>query len=161
MRIITLFLICSLLLLSTSCDKKTLRDFKNASAQMKIYGINFTRANIDSFKAGDLSKDDLRILNRATRRYLEAVKIFDAEIKVAEQIIKDSKSAPKTTLDKLRVVFSEQVVAEFNRILDTLAQIPGANNEKVKNIIASIRLTIATIESLLSETESQGELNYV
>ena len=156
-KIIAMCLIFAVLL-SFACDKKkTLRDFKEASAKMKIYGKDLIQANIDAFKANEISRDDLEKFNRVSRRFVEAVKIYDDALKTAETVMTKNENPPRTTLDKLNIIFEEQVVAEFFRILDTLKILPNANNETIKNIIAGIRLTILAIQAMLADVRIYQE----
>lgn len=149
-------LIVSVLFMSACPSAKTLRDFKETSAKMKIYGIKLIQANIDAFKAGEISQADLAKLNAATGGFVEAVKIYDEALKQTEIIVKETKTLPKDALDKLSIIFNEKVVDAFFKILEVLS--PNAQTETIKNIIAGIRLTILAIGAALGEfKQMQGE----
>lgn len=148
--LIGIILIYSLVFTMACPAKKTFRELKETSAKMKIYGTNLIQANIDAFRAGEVTQADLTKLNRVTRRFMEAITIYDDAIRAAETVANQTANVPTTTLDKLRIILDEQVVTEFFAVLDILRVLPIANSDKFKSIISGIRLTILAIQATVA-----------
>src|SRR5213595_2359500 len=104
--------------LMTACPDKneTIRDFKNNSAKLKIYARNIQRANNDSFDAGDLTKDQLRVLTKATAKFRDAIKALDKGIIAAEFVLRDNPDGKRTVIDMLDRILVDQVFVAFDEM---------------------------------------------
>jgi hypothetical protein len=153
---LSLIFVFSVMLTACPNREKTIRTAREASAQMKIYGVRLIQANIDAFKAGEISRDEFARLNALTGAFIEGVKIYGDALHEIE-VIADGATIPKATIDKLAAIFDAHVVDKFFAILEKLKITPGANSETVKAIISAIRLTILSIQSAFA---TAGQLEH-
>ena len=140
-------------LFTAGCPKgqKSVRKARELSAQMQIYGIKLIEANIASFKANEITQNQLAELNKGTALYVKAIDVYRAAIREAETIVNSGKPLPAGTLNQISVILNSQVVEAFFDIMERLKIIPGAMSETVKNILAGIRLTILALQGVFAE----------
>lgn len=161
----TLFVLASLVFGLTGCPKaeKTVRTAREKSAEIAVYGEKLIQANIDAFKAGEISQATLADLNKVTRVFVDGVGHYRSAIAAAELAVKNG-TGDQSTVDTLYNVFDEKVVAAFFAILEKFSVLSGPHVETAKTIIAAIRLTIRAIQGAFSDARYQlelGEVNYV
>lgn len=141
-------------LLCTGCPKeqvqKNVRDFKEKSATLSVYGEKLITAFGNAFKDGDISKEQLAKLNIGTGAFTKGVGVFREAIAAAETIVKSGQPLPAGTLQNLNAILNEQVIDAFFDILVKLGALSIAQSEVVKTAISTIRLTILAISGALS-----------
>lgn len=144
-------------ILLTGCPKanETIRDFKNNSAKAKIYAIKIQQANIASFDAGDLTKDQLRVLTQATAKFRDGIKALDAGIRQAEVILRDNPDGKRTALDMLDRVLTDEVMTAFDQMI---AAITGVHtiDSRVEGWINTIRIALAALRAVLAGVHNAG-----
>lgn len=151
----SLVLICSVFF--TGCpsgEKTTIREFKEASAKMSVHGQKIIQANIDAFKAKEITAGQLADLNSVTRQFTNAVKVYREAIKVAERTIAAGEETVNGAAQRLRVVFTSVQQAYLN-LSNSIKGFPGANSEKAQAILAGIDLSISIITALFSQVERE------
>jgi hypothetical protein len=160
-KIVVMLLITSFSLLMTACPKanETIRDFKNNSAKLKIYARNIQKANNASFDAGDLSKDQLRVLTAASAKFRDAIKALDAGIVQAEFILRDNPDGKRTVVDMLDRILDQQVVAAFDGLVNAITGHPVVT-DNVRQWIEAIRIALAALRAVLASVQNaNGGLN--
>ena len=155
-KIFVCLLVISSLVFMTACPKaqKTYRSAKEASAKIQIYGTNLIQANIDAYKAKEISQADFAALNKLTGKFVEGVELYREALKEAEKILASGGTLPGGALDRLNAVFSEKVVDAFLKITEQLGVIPGGSSETIKNIVAGIRLAILTVQEAFASAHA-------
>lgn len=145
-------LLCSLLF-ATGCPggEKTVQKARQASAKLSVFGEKLIEANIDAFRAGEISLDQFRSLNNVTRKYVDGVRAYRAAVDIAEKAIAAGADA-KTSLAKVQTVFltAANLAAE---LAEQLKLITGSQAEIVRNIIVGIEIALATISSFFAEAD--------
>jgi len=153
------------LLFNSACPKKvekTFRKASEASANLSIYGEKLIQANIDAFKAKEISFETFELLNELTRKFVEGVKIYEKALDEAEKLIKENGGqAPVGTLERLSKIFSAEVADKFTAILAKFKLISGEQSEAIKTAVAGINLAILAIREAFAGTRDiQGGFNY-
>lgn len=137
-------------LLSTGCPSKTevaktVRDFKVKSAELSVYGGKLVTAFGDAYKAGEITREQLATLNVGTNKFVVAVGIYRAAIAEVETIVRDGKTWPTGTLDRLQLILNDGVIGTFLDILVRLGTLSIAKSEIVKTTLTAIRITLLAI----------------
>jgi hypothetical protein len=152
--IATLALLGILALTGCPGGAKSIRSAKEQSAKLKIYGRNIIRANVAGFKAGEISRSDLQVLNLATAKYIGAVAALDEGIKAAE--LASKAGGAKFDLDALERILNSEVVPAFVEMLGKLKLLPAGGSGIVQQAILGIQLTIAALRTISSEVRTAG-----
>lgn len=134
--------------------QKTIRDFREASAQIQIYGRNLIKANTEAFQAGEIDQPTFAELTRLTGKFVDGVNIYRDALKEAEKLVDSGQILPKDKFDALEVIFSEKVADAFLAITKRFNLIPELNTETVKTILAGIRIAIMTIQDAFSRADA-------
>jgi hypothetical protein len=144
------------------CPKaeKSLRVARENSAKMASYGEKIVQANIDAFKAGEISRELLVELNGLTGAFVNGLGGYRQALAAAEAAVKAG-DVDKTQLDYLYAIFDDQVVAAFFALLARFNVLKGPLGETVKTILASIRLTIRAIQGAFAASGYRGGIRYV
>lgn len=165
-KILLICVVLFSLLFNTACPekaKKTFRKASEASAKLSIYGEKLIQANIDAFKAKEISPETFNKLNSLTGKFVDGMKIYEKALDDAELVIKTSGEIPAGTLEKLSLIFNEHVVDSFLEILTEFKVVGNENSEVIKTLLAGIRLAILTIQESFTdarEFQNQGDSNY-
>lgn len=148
-------------LLSTGCPKapQSIRDFKEKSAQLSVYGEHLIKAFGDAEVAGEITKEQLGTLNKATGAYVKAVGVYRAAIAEAEQVLASGKTLPAGTITHLTSILNDQVVAAFFDILTSLHFMTESQAQLFETFISGLRLTILALQGAFSELTTQEGYN--
>lgn len=161
-RLAALLLVAAFAFGLTGCPKanETIRDFKNNSAKAKIYAIKIQQAHNASFDAGDLTKDQLRVLTKATAKFRDGIKALDAGVRQAEIILRDNPDGKRTVIDMLDRILTDEVVTAFDQMV---AAITGAHvvDSRVEGWINTIRIALAALRAILAGVHAEGGLQHV
>lgn len=156
--LIAIFLIFAVMAL-TACPKanKTLRTLRESSAKLSIYGTNIIHANIEAYKANEISANLFKDLTAFTGRYRDAVKIYRDSLDAAESIYKSTKNLPPGTIEKLSKLL-DAVVSAFTDLTTKLNLVTGSQANTIKNIIASVQLTFLALQGAFSQANQFREV---
>lgn len=154
---ITLLVFASFVFGLTGCPKanETIRDFKENSAKAKIYAIKIQQAHNASFDAGDLTKDQLRVLTQATAKFRDGIKALDAGIRQAEVILRDNPDGKRTALDMLDRILTDEVVTAFDQMVQAVTGVHPIDS-RVEGWINTIRIALAALRAILADVRTDG-----
>lgn len=146
---LTAYLTFCLIFLSACPKNATIRDFKNQSAKLKIYGLKLQLASNKAYGEGVISRGQLGFLTNCNEKFRMSLKTLDFAIKTAEAAAKDGaeKADILAMLDK---VLSDEVVKAFDALVEALTgnSIVG---EQVSEWIAAIRAALSALRILISQ----------
>lgn len=140
-------------LVMTGCPKgqKTVRTMKEKSAEMSIYGAKLVTAFGDAYRAREITQGQLAQLNVATKAFTIGLGAYRTAIAELERQVEANPTLPAGALDRLQVIFNDQVVATFFQILAAVGVVSLDKSQIIQTIISSIRLTILAIQGAFSE----------
>lgn len=149
-----LFLAPVIALSLTACPSKakideTIRDFKNHSASLKIYGRNLQIAFNESEAAGDLTKPQLKVLTAGSKKFRDALNKLSAGIRAAETFVANG-GEKRSALDTLEQLLREDVIKAFDELAETitghavLGETAGAWISMVRVAFAAMRVLFAS-----------------
>lgn len=150
--IIAVFALAAVLITSTGCPwsgNTTVQKARAASAKLSVLGEKVIQANIDAYKAGEISVDQFRSLNKVTRKYVDGVRAYRAAVEIAENAIKAGADA-RTELGKIQAIFLTASNAAVD-LAQELKLITGSQAETVRNIIVGIELALSTVATFFAE----------
>jgi hypothetical protein len=157
-----IFIACLMIwtLVLTGCPKgeKTVRQLREKSAELSVYGARITTAFGDAFRAGEITQDQLRQLNTLTGAFTTSIGAYRDALTAAEQVVKESGEVPPSTIQMLEKVLDDRVIAAFFDILAKVGALPISQSEVIKTIISGIRLTILAIRGAFSDARKQLNL---
>lgn len=147
-------------LVLTGCPKgeKTVRQLREKSAELSVYGNKIVTAFGDAYRAGEITQDQLRTLNVATGAFTTALGAYRDALTAAERVVKESGEVPPSTIQMLEKVLDDQVIVAFFEILAKVGVLPLAQSEVIKTILSGIRLTILSIRGAFSDARKQLNL---
>ena len=144
-------------LLTAGCPKgdKTIRELREKSAEMSIYGEKLVAAVGDAYRAGEISQEQLRQINVVTGAFVRGLGVYREAVSRTEQIIKNGEPLPRDALGVLNRLLDAQVVAAFFDVLVKIGGMPLANSVAIQAILSGIRLTILALQSAFSDARQQ------
>lgn len=153
-----LIIIYSLLLFGCPKGEKTVRELREKSAELSVYGTKIVRAFGAAFDAGEITQAQLCQLNVATGAFTEGLGAYRDALAVAERVVKEQGDIPAGTIQMLEKVLDDRVIAAFFDILIKVGAMPISQSEVIKTIISGIRLTILAIRGAFSDARRQLNL---
>lgn len=157
--IITMLLIYSIFLLGCPKGEKTYRKAKEASATVQIYSLKLIEANIDAYKAGEISLETKDKFAKLTGKLVKGISVYRNILGQAEKTLKNGNALDGNALATLNRVFDMEVVAPFLSILSEVNLLSGDKAELIKTIITSLRVAILTISDAFAQGKIYAEEN--
>lgn len=151
---ISLLIIYSMFLLGCPKGEKTYRRAKEASATVQVYSLKLIQANIDVFKAGEISLETKDKIAGLTGKLVGGIRIYRNALAQNENSLKDGNALDGNALATLNRIFDMQVIPPFLSILSEVNLLSGDKAELIKTIITSLRVAILTI----SDAFAQGKI---
>jgi hypothetical protein len=145
---VTAYLVFCVIFLSACPKNATVRDFKNQSAKLKIYGLKLQVATNNAYRDGIVSRQQLGFLTNCNEKVRLAVKGLDLAVKTAEQMAQDGAEKPDI-LAMLDKVLSEEVVKAFDALVEALTgnSIVG---DRINEYIVAIRAALSALRLLIA-----------
>lgn len=148
---VSLLIVYSLLITACPKGERTVRELREKSAELSVYGNKLVTAIGDAYRAGEISQDQLRTLNTATGAFVTGLGVYRDAVATAERTVRESGNVPAGTIQTLERVLDDRVIAAFFEVMAKIGVMPLANSEAIKAIISGIRLTILAISSAFSD----------
>lgn len=148
----SLLIIASIVLTGCPKGEKTVRQLREKSAEMSIYGTKLITAFGEAYKAGEITQDQLRTLNTATGAFVTGVGIYREALAEAERQVKAGE-APKDVLGRVDRILDAQVIATFFKILERIAGLSVERSAAIQAILSAARVAILAIKNAVSEAE--------
>lgn len=162
---LTLFILASVIFTFTGCDKsktqKSIRDFREKSAELSTYGGKLTKAFGDAYKAGEITQEQLAALNVATGAFTTGVGFYREAVAEAERVFKETGELPVSTINALSKIVNDRLIAAFFDVLVKVGVLPVAQSEVVKTVISSIRLLLLAIQAAIADVRNLVDKNKI
>jgi hypothetical protein len=146
----TLLILASLVL--TACPKgpKTVRDFREKSAELSTYGEKIITAFGDAYQAGEISREQLAAINPVSGAFVKAVGAYRVLVTEAERYVAAGQPIPTDLASKIdRGLLS--VETAFFAVTDIVRPLSAALSERVRAMFSAVRLAIAALKTLLAD----------
>lgn len=164
-QLLSLILICSFVMLLTACPKETaVRRSVKASYELSGLTVDVINATGKAYANGLISletkdklADSLKILSVGGKRFNQALDL------VIRESGGDETKVPMDKIQMLNKLFSDEVVAPFLQVLQSLKLLSPEKARQLHITIAALRTAVLTIslsfQSVAAERKFIGEVN--
>lgn len=147
----------SLPMMGCSKAEKTVKTFRTKSAQLAVYGEKITTAIGNAYVAGEISREQLKELNKATGAFTSGLGTYREAVSAAEKIVRSGQPLPRDALGVLDRLFDTEVVAAFTKIAEGVGVLSIGQSEKIKTLLSGARFLILAIKALIADARAEFE----
>ncbi len=160
--LIALIVLGSLILTGCPKAKKTVREFKEKSAEVTIYARNLNQAFNKAFIDGVITRDELRLYGTVDTAFGKALAAYRAGIEAAEKVVNETGELPKDTILKVDRLL-DSVVTAFLDLTVKLGVMSFAQSETVRTILRGIQMLLLSLKAFVADARGAYglEVNYV
>ena len=158
--LIALIVIGSLITAGCPKGQKTVREFKEKSAEVTVYAVKLGEAFNKAFTDGVITREELAIYDSVDRKFGAALKVYREAIVAAEKVVNETGKLPADVILKVDKLLDVTVNA-FLDLTVKLGVMSFAQSETVRTILRAIQMILLSLKTFVAEAKTYAEVNYV